>query len=197
MADSRLIKAVRKKAKGEGLTLVRSGGSSGFKHVRYVSMEQKPWKARHVASCGRIHHLGYFDTPEEAALAVARRLGPEESKRAAFLSQSEADLESEPRDAKHEEDPKPLKEAKAVRSNPVAPQTSSEMPAQVSELHVPDVDAIASEGCNKSEKPKKKRRQSGRPAQRRARAEKRALDSKESTTRECVEIKTAADDVAL
>ena len=67
----------RKKAQVEGLTLVPSVNEAGFKHV---SLTTAGFKAHH-----RSHHpyrvdvLGVFDTAEEAALAVARRLGPKAS----------------------------------------------------------------------------------------------------------------------
>ena len=64
-------------AAAEGLTLLRAENPTGFKNVsrddRYSS---KPFQAN-VWHGGRSNHLGLFATAEEAALAVARFLGPE------------------------------------------------------------------------------------------------------------------------
>jgi len=67
-------------AKGEGLALLRAGGATGYKFVYNCSKPFKPFQAKVKINIApqRTHqeHLGYFATAEEAALAVARRLGP-------------------------------------------------------------------------------------------------------------------------
>ena len=66
-------------AEAEGLTLLRgrSDNSTGFKGVSYdPTWASKPFKAQ-LKHGGRDHYLGNFATAEEAALAVARFLGPE------------------------------------------------------------------------------------------------------------------------
>ena len=62
----------------EGLTLLRgrSDSSTGFKGVNHLEGRTKPFKAE-MKHGGRINYLGTFVTAEEAALAVARFLGPE------------------------------------------------------------------------------------------------------------------------
>ena len=64
-------------AAAEGLSLVPAENSTGFKGVsRYTSSVSKPFQ---VTLChdGRNKFLGRFATAEEAALAVARFIGPE------------------------------------------------------------------------------------------------------------------------
>ena len=63
-------------AAAEGLTLVPSAeNSTGFKGVCRMSSASKPFQAQ-VWHGGRHNYLGSFATAEEAALAVARFLGP-------------------------------------------------------------------------------------------------------------------------
>ena len=57
----------------EGLVLVRADNASGFKNVSLDSAVSK----RFLAHGGRKEYLGQFATAEEAALTVARFLGPE------------------------------------------------------------------------------------------------------------------------
>ena len=60
----------------EGLSLVRAENSTGFKYVRRDPKSvSKPFKAE-LRHGGRFEYLGYFATAEEAALAIARFLGP-------------------------------------------------------------------------------------------------------------------------
>ena len=61
-------------AAAEGLVLLRADNAAGFKFV-YPKSGNNPFKA-HPYHCGRQHDLGSFATAEEAALAVARFLGP-------------------------------------------------------------------------------------------------------------------------
>ena len=64
-------------AAAEGLALVRAETPTGFKGVsRNSNSAIKPFKAQ-LRHGGRDKHLGVFATAEEAALAVARFLGPE------------------------------------------------------------------------------------------------------------------------
>ena len=64
-------------AAAEGLTLVRAENSAGFKGVSHdPKRASKPFHAN-LRHGGRSNHLGTFATAEEAALAVARFLGPE------------------------------------------------------------------------------------------------------------------------
>ena len=64
-------------AEEEGLTLVRAENPAGFKFVsRDSRCVSKPFKAS-LKHGGRDNHLGIFATAEEAALAIARFLGPE------------------------------------------------------------------------------------------------------------------------
>ena len=64
-------------AEQEGLTLLRAENSTGFKRVTLESRSvSKPFKAT-AWHGGRNKHLGMFATAEEAALVVARFLGPE------------------------------------------------------------------------------------------------------------------------
>jgi hypothetical protein len=63
-------------AEAEGLTLLRAENSTGFYGVSPNTGRGKPFKAQ-LKQGGRNNNLGYFATAEEAALAVARFLGPE------------------------------------------------------------------------------------------------------------------------
>jgi len=65
-------------AAAEGLVLVRSSSNAmGFVGVfNHRPGRPKPYQARQRRD-GKMQHLGYFATVEEAALAVARALGPE------------------------------------------------------------------------------------------------------------------------
>ena len=63
-------------AEEEGLALVRAENATGFKGVCRNGSASKPFKAQ-LWHGGRHNHLGLFATAEEAALAVARFLGPE------------------------------------------------------------------------------------------------------------------------
>ena len=64
-------------AAAEGLTLVRAENPTGFKGVSSpAAPPSKPFKAQ-LWRGGRTESLGVFATAEEAALAVARFLGPE------------------------------------------------------------------------------------------------------------------------
>ena len=70
-------------AAGEGLTLVRADNATGFRGVcHHEKRSSKPFQAR-LKRGGKREHLGNYATAEEAALAVARKLGPEGSKAAA------------------------------------------------------------------------------------------------------------------
>ena len=61
-----------RQAAGEGLTLARSDGQSGYRGVKlYARCKNKPYMAK-LHRQGKLLHLGYFATPEEAALHVAR-----------------------------------------------------------------------------------------------------------------------------
>jgi hypothetical protein len=68
-------------AAAEGLTLIRSERSvTGFKHVsRDPVVISKPFQLRINAGNGKVANLGYFARADEAALAYARRVGPEAS----------------------------------------------------------------------------------------------------------------------
>ena len=64
-------------AAAEGLALLRAeNNATGFKGVSHDHGVSKPFQAS-MKHRGRQKHLGYFVTAEEAALAVARFLGPE------------------------------------------------------------------------------------------------------------------------
>ena len=64
-------------AAAEGLALLRAENATGFKWVcRNNDTLSKPFQAQ-MKHGGRPSHLGQFATAEEAALAVARFLGPE------------------------------------------------------------------------------------------------------------------------
>ena len=61
-----------RQAETEGLTLLRSDNNSGYKGVGlYSGRKRKPYKAE-VHRGGKEVFLGYFTTPEEAALSYAR-----------------------------------------------------------------------------------------------------------------------------
>ncbi len=79
---------VRAAVEAEGLTLVPSTSSTGFKGV-YASAKTF---AAQVSSGGKLHNLGSFDTAPEAALHVSRFLGPEGSAAAAQPGMSEAEV---------------------------------------------------------------------------------------------------------
>lgn len=64
----------KRQAQREGLKLARCGNTCGYVGVRFKEGECNPYKAWHREEGGRIHHLGYFATKEEAALAVARKV---------------------------------------------------------------------------------------------------------------------------
>ena len=64
-------------AAAEGLALLRAENATGFKHVRrHIGSASKPFMAS-LKQSGSETSLGTFATAEEAALAVARFLGPE------------------------------------------------------------------------------------------------------------------------
>ena len=59
-------------AEAEGLTLLKSESSTGYKGVAFTSSSKsKPYQAQ-VKRGGKNVYLGYFTTPEEAALCYAR-----------------------------------------------------------------------------------------------------------------------------
>ena len=62
-------------AASEGLTLLRAETATGFKGVYRNNSGSTPFKAQ-LWHGGRANQLGHFATAEEAALAVARFLGP-------------------------------------------------------------------------------------------------------------------------
>ena len=62
-------------AAAEGLALLHAETATGFKAVNLSGHASKPFKAN-LKHRGRNKHLGNFATAEEAALAVARFLGP-------------------------------------------------------------------------------------------------------------------------
>ena len=62
-------------AASEGLALVRAENATGFKGVYHGKNASTPFTAT-LKRDGRKNHLGTFATAEEAALAVARYLGP-------------------------------------------------------------------------------------------------------------------------
>ena len=64
--------AARMQAQHEGLTLLSASNKTGFVGVRFKELERHPYKAWY-AKAGRVYHLGYFGSAEEAALAVARK----------------------------------------------------------------------------------------------------------------------------
>ena len=72
MGLSRSAKAAVRQAEAEGLTLMRSDRcSTGYKGVVFISSKStKPYQARMWR--GKFVYLGYFGTPEEAALCYAR-----------------------------------------------------------------------------------------------------------------------------
>ena len=63
-------------AASEGLVLLRAENATGFKGVSFSANVSKPFAAK-LKQGGRNTSLGCFATGEEAALAVARLLGPE------------------------------------------------------------------------------------------------------------------------
>ena len=63
-------------ADAEGLALLRADNAAGFKHVCLGKNASKPFQAQ-LRQDGRDKYLGMFATAEEAALAVARFLGPQ------------------------------------------------------------------------------------------------------------------------
>ena len=64
-------------AAAEGLALLRAENATGFKGVnRGGKHTSKPFQAQ-LKRGGRMEYKGIFATAEEAALAVARFLGPE------------------------------------------------------------------------------------------------------------------------
>ena len=93
-------------AAAEGLTLLRADmgirrpsrqNVTGFNCVSRRSSASKPFKAN-LWRDGRTKHLGVFATAEEAALAVARFLGPGaavESSSGAHVVQAEADSDND------------------------------------------------------------------------------------------------------
>ena len=95
-----LLHEVEELARQEGLTLLRApdGSSTGFKGVSYNSTRKRPYYASCPVAPGKSSSrrdaglskraqggkaaqvkLGYFDTAHEAALAIARQLGPKDS----------------------------------------------------------------------------------------------------------------------
>ena len=74
-------------AEKEGLTLLRADNSTGFKGVSHDPRCSKPFNVG-LWHGGRRNCLGTFATAEEAALAVARFLGPEGVATAAASSPS-------------------------------------------------------------------------------------------------------------
>ena len=60
-----------RQAETEGLTLLKSDNATGFKGVCFKSGKSKPYQAK-VKRGGMQVHLGYYATPEEAALSIAR-----------------------------------------------------------------------------------------------------------------------------
>ncbi len=71
-------------AASEGLALLRAENLTGFKGVQRSNIVSKPFKSD-LWLGGRNNHLGTFATAEEAALAVARLLGPEGVAAAFFI----------------------------------------------------------------------------------------------------------------
>ena len=66
-------------ARAEGLVLVRAANATGYRGVKKnASGHTKPYEAR-VRRDGKNEHLGTFACAEAAALAYARRLGPQET----------------------------------------------------------------------------------------------------------------------
>ena len=74
-------------AASEGLTLVRAlDNATGFRGVYHdARAKSKPFEAT-LCHGGKLEYLGRFAAAEEAALAYARALGPEDSKAAASAS---------------------------------------------------------------------------------------------------------------
>ena len=70
-------------AEAEGLTLLEADNKTGYFGASHYPGRSKPYKAE-VRRDGKMVHLGYFATAEEAALHVARSPeGQEAAKRAA------------------------------------------------------------------------------------------------------------------
>ena len=63
-------------AASEGLELLRAENATGFWNVGLKKRASKPFQAKLMRD-GRTNFLGFFATAEEAALTVARFLGPE------------------------------------------------------------------------------------------------------------------------
>ena len=61
----------RSQAEAEGLTLLVADTEAGYLGVRHYPGNPKPYRAQ-VRRGGKLVHLGYFGTAEEAALYVAR-----------------------------------------------------------------------------------------------------------------------------
>ena len=70
-------------AEEEGLTLVpKVGSASGYHNVNVVGQSHSPCGFKAISrKQGKAFVLGIFDTPEEAALCVARNLGAEKSRK--------------------------------------------------------------------------------------------------------------------
>ena len=62
-------------AAAEGLSLVPASNATGFKGVSHRSGSSRPYKAE-IGQNGKQRYLGSFASAAEAALAVARHLGP-------------------------------------------------------------------------------------------------------------------------
>ena len=91
MADEALQEAERL-AQAEGLTLVRAVSLTGFKWVTVDRRDgvfhhiSRPYRAKRKPKHGTSFDLGTFPSAAEAALAIARRLGPDASRDAAALA---------------------------------------------------------------------------------------------------------------
>ena len=77
-------------AASEGMALVRADNATSFKGVCRHEGRASRSEAR-LKRGGRLESLGRFATPEEAALAYARALGPDGSKAAAAMADAAAD----------------------------------------------------------------------------------------------------------
>jgi hypothetical protein len=75
--------AASRQAQRENLKLLKAKTRTGYAGVRYKEFEQHPFKAWIADKSGRIYHLGYFLSAEEAALAVARKRAQLEAEGAA------------------------------------------------------------------------------------------------------------------
>ena len=89
-----------RQAEAEGLTLLRPDiGSSGYQGVSFHSnCRSKPHQAKGQRDGKRVH-LGYFVTPEEAALAFARS----SAAHAASLRKRKAEPEEEQEDTEDDD----------------------------------------------------------------------------------------------